>query len=183
MKNLIVLLALLFSTSAVASTGGAHGIPWDVKFQAMNLAIFLGILVYFAGPKVKAHFKQRSEDFHRVARETAIAKKTLDEKKADVLRLTQQLRETSAQSLAQAKIDAEKAMQEQIAKANEEVSRMMGDANAQLKSDYAKLMEKLRLEALEMSIKAAEKKLETLNASEKSKINAGFAGRVEGASV
>lgn len=183
MKTLIVILTFIISLSAFASGGAAHEIPGDVKFQAMNLAVFLGILFYFGAPKIKALFKQRNEDFHRVARETAKAKKDLDDKKADVLRLTKQLRETSAQSLAQAKVEAEKAMNEQIAKANEEATRLSSDAQSQLKSDYSKLMEKLRQEALELSLEAAENKLETLAAPEKAKVNSGFAARVEGATV
>lgn len=183
MKTLLSVFAFLVSASAFASSAAPGEIPSDVKFQAINIAVFIGILIYFGGPKVKALFKQRNEDFHRVARETAIAKKALDDKKADVLRLTKQLRETSAQSLAQAKLEAEKAMNDQIAKANEEANRLVGEANSQLKSDYSKLMEKLRIEALELSLAAAENKLETLAAGEKSKVTTGFVSRVEGATV
>ncbi|MCC6138459.1 MAG: ATP synthase F0 subunit B, partial [Bdellovibrionaceae bacterium] len=154
----IIGLLVLSSSVASASSGAEHGIPGDVKFQLMNLTIFFAILVYFAGGKVVALFKQRYEDFHRVARETEKAKKDLENKKADVIRLMQKLKTTYDQSLVEAQAEAENAMKDQIAKANEEVSRMATEAQAQLKSDYSKQMEKLRLEALEMSIVSAENK-------------------------
>lgn len=186
MKTIIAALIsiLVLGVSVAHASGGeAHGIPGDVKFQLMNLSIFLVILIYFAGGKVIALFKQRYDDFHRVARETEKAKKELENKKADVIRLMEKLKTTYDQSLTEAQREAEQAMKDQIAKANEEVSRMASEAQAQLKSDYSKLMEKLRLEALEMSLAAAENKLKTLGAEDKAKVSSGFVGRVEGASV
>lgn len=184
MKTLLMVLAALVSVSAHAAGGHAPGeIPGDVKFQALNLTIFFAILIYFAGPKVVALFRQRNEDYHRVARETEKAKKELQDKREDLVRRSLELRQNAEVTMAKAKAEAENAMRDQVSKANEEAQRMMTEAQGQLKSDYSKLMEKLRVEALEMSLAAAETKLENLDASTKTKVSAGFVSRVEGATV
>lgn len=185
-KCLIISLAtatLLYSSAFAA--GGAHGegIPGEVKFQALNIIVFLAILIYFAGPKVKALFIQRNEDFHRMARETEKARKDLENKKADLVRRARELRENYDQSIAQAQKEAEMALQEQVAKAKEEASRILRDAEAQLKAESSKLVEKLRQETLEMSLANADSKLQALSQVEKGKINSGFVQRVEGATL
>ncbi len=184
MKRFLSILITLTSLSAFAATGHGNGeIPSDVKFQALNLAVFFAILIYFGGPKVVALFKQRNEDYHCVARETERAKKELEDRRADLVRRSLELRQNAEINLAKAKAEAENAMRDQVAKANDEAKRLMSEAEGQLKSDYSKLMEKLRIEALEMTLAAAETKLETIDAATKSKMNGGFASRVEGATV
>lgn len=182
-RLLIYILLMGSSRFAFASGSQSAGIPSDVKFQALNITLFLGIIIYFAGGKIKAFFAQRFEDFHRSARETAQARKNLENKKEDLIRLTQNLLATSEQSLAQAKREADEAMRDLVVKANEEALRIANEAQAQLKSDYSKLMEKLRMEALEMSMRSAEGKIQAMSAADKTKINAGAAQRVEGAAL
>lgn len=190
MKNLspflVISLAItMFVGSTAFAAGGAHaeGIPGEVKFQALNIFVFLAILIYFAGPKVKALFAQRNEDFHKMARETEKARKDLENKKADLVRRARELRENYDQSIAQAQKEAEMVLQEQIAKAKEEASRILRDAEAQLKAESSKLVEKLRQETLEMSLANADRKLQALSQAEKGKINSAFVQRVEGAAL
>lgn len=183
MKFISALFITLVSISAAASSGAPGEIPADVKFQAMNLAVFFAILIYFGGPKVVALFRQRNEDYHRVARETEKAKKELEDKRADLVRRSLELRQNTELTLSKAKAEADLAMKDQVAKAQEESRRLANEAEGQLKSDYSKLMEKLRVEALEMSLAAAGTKLDSLDAATKTKVSAGFVSRVEGASV
>lgn len=183
MKTLLVIFTILVSAAAAASSAAPGEIPSDVKFQALNLAVFFGILIYFGGPKVVALFKQRNEDYHRVARETERAKKELEDQRADLVRRSLELRQNTEVTMAKAKTEAEQAMRDQVTKANEEVARLLADAQGQLTSEYSKLMEKLRVEALEMSLTAAEGKLESLDVATKTKVSSGFVSRVEGATV
>jgi F0F1-type ATP synthase membrane subunit b/b' len=178
-----ILLNFSQAFAAEGAHGAAHGIPSDVKWQAANIIVFIGILVYFGGAKVKAFFAGRNEEYHRVARETEKARKDLEAKAADLARRTLVLGQTSDQSLAKAHVEADMAMKDMVTKAKEDAARIIADAESQLKSGYSKQMEKLRVEALEMSLVAAESKLENLGTSEKSKVNAGIAARVEGATV
>lgn len=178
------LLCINFLSATALASGSAPGeIPGDVKYQLLNLTLFLFILVYFAGAKVKNSFSQRHEDFHRMARETEKARKALENKKAEVIRLTKQLRDTYDLSLVQAQQEAQLALKDQLQKASEEAARLSREASSQLRSDSSKLMEKLRLEALQMSMDTAQNKLGSLEASDKSKINSTFAGRVESATL
>lgn len=42
--------------------GGAHGYAWDnLIYRLINFALFIGVLVYFAGGKVKGMFRGRKE--------------------------------------------------------------------------------------------------------------------------
>lgn len=183
LKKIFLSTPALFIAAKAFASGGGHetGIPGDVKFQALNLVVFLAILIYFAAPKVKQFFAQRNEDYHRLARETEKARKQLEDKKADLVRRAQELRKNYDQSIAQAQQEAEGVMQEQVNKAREEAARILRDAEAQLKAESAKLTEKLRQEALEMSIASADSKLQSMAGTEKAKINSSFANRVEGA--
>ncbi len=185
MKSLIASL-LLVGSSAYASGGGGHhedGIPMVVLYQAINFSIFVGILAYFAKDKVKALFQGRYDDFTRLARETEQTRKNLEFKIADIIRRTNTLEQTSQKSLSDAQRDAEKLYNTMIEDAKQAAARLQNEVTNQIKDDQAKMLEKLRTEALEMSVASAKQQLETTSQDEKVKVTRQFSQRVEGAAT
>ncbi len=176
----------LLIQSVFASSGGGHhevGIPTVVFYQAINVAIFVGILVWFGKDKVRTVFQSRLSEFHRLAQETEKARKDLEHKKADLVRRADQLQKTSQQSLQDAKQDAEKFYLEEIEKSKKQAQKIEKDVEAQIVADQQKLIEKLRVETLEMSVASAEQQMNTLDANTKQQISKNVQQRIEGASI
>jgi F0F1-type ATP synthase membrane subunit b/b' len=183
MKYIVVFLFMI-GAQAFANEGGgheAHGVPKEVLYQAINLILFIGILVYFLRAKVRALFVGRFEEFTRVARETEQTRKNLEFKIADLIRRTEVLAQTSEKSLKNAKIDAEKVYLSEMDKTHQAAARADKEVDSQIHDDQTKLIEKLRTEALDMSIASAEEQLGRADGAEKSKITKQFNQRVEGA--
>ena len=181
----MILLNVFFLVDlALASSDGGHhdvGIPTMVFYQAINVSIFFGILFWASKDKVRALFKQRLEDFNRLAQETEKARKDLEYKKSDLQRRSDQLNTTQQQSLTEAQAEAEKLYKDEIEKSQKMAQKIAKDAEAQVLADTQKTIEKLRLETLEMSVAAAEQQLTGIEGSEKQKITQRVQQRIEGA--
>ncbi len=170
------------ASSSAHGTGHNEGIPTIVYYQAINVSIFIGILYWFGKDKVREFFSARLTEFHRLALETEQARKNLEHKKTDLVRRTQQLQTTSAQSLAEAKTEAEKMYLSEIEKTKGQAEKVSKDVEAQIITDQQKMIETLRQEALEMSVASAEQQLQGLDAGEKQKVAQNVQKRIEGAS-
>lgn len=164
-----------------AAAHGGHDVPRVVLYQAINVAILFVILFLATRKTIPAFFTARYQDFMKQATEAARIKKELDDRKADLIRRTEQLRKTSAQSVEESKKDAEKMFITEVEKARANAVKIAKDALNVLAIDEQKLSEKLRLEALEMSVASAESQLK--EGSEKTRESGQFNSRVEGATI
>lgn len=185
MKSLFVFIAIVgIPAIGLAATGGeAHGPSPRLWINAMNFAILLGILIYYARKPIRELFQQRYDDFNKQAVEAAKTKKELDAQRADLEQRIQKLRQTKEESIAKAKTDAEKMYESEIAKAQAGANKIVSDAQGTVEADVKKLLEKLRIEALEMSVESAEEQLKSISKEEKAKLNKQFTTRVEEVSV
>lgn len=177
-------LSLFFHVAFASASGGGHheaGIPTMVFYQAINVTIFFGILFWASKDKVRSVFQQRLAEFHRLAQETEKARKDLEYKKSDLQRRSDQLKTTQQQSLNEAQVEAEKLYKDEIEKSQKMAQKIAKDADAQVLADTQKTIEKLRLEALEMSVGAAEQLLGAVENSDKQKITQRVQQRIEGA--
>lgn len=176
-------ISLLIQTVYASSTGGHHeeGIPTVVFYQAINVSIFIGILVWFGKDKVRELFKSRLSEFHRLAQETEKARKDLEYKKADLVRRADQLQKTSQQSLLDAKQEAEKFYLDEIEKSKKQAQKIEKDIEVQILADQQKLIEKLRVETLEMSVASAEQQMSSLDGATKQNVSKNVQQRIEGA--
>lgn len=183
---MLFFITLLVDLAAASSGGSGHheaGVPTMVFYQAINVSIFFGILFWASKDKVRALFKQRLEDFHRLAQETEKARKDLEYKKADLQRRSDLLKTTQQQSLNEAQTEAEKIYKDEIEKSQRMAQKIAKDAEAQVLADAQKTIEKLRLETLEMSVEAAEQLLGGIDGSEKQKMTHRVQQRIEGAAL
>lgn len=182
---IVAFISLLIQIVFASSGGGHHevGIPTVVFYQAINVALFVGILVWFGKDKVRAVFRDRLSEFHRLAQETEKARKDLEYKKADLVRRADQLHKTSQQSLQEAKQEAEKFYLEEIEKSKKQAQKIDKDAEAQIVADQQKLIEKLRIETLDMSVASAEQQMGALDTATKKQVSKNVQQRIEGASL
>jgi F-type H+-transporting ATPase subunit b len=182
--NMIFNLLIDFANASSSGHGGGHdeGIPTIVYYQAINVSIFIGILYWFGKDKVREFFSARLSEFHRLALETEQARKNLEHKKLDLVRRSQQLQATSAQSLVEAKSEAEKMYLGEIEKSKQQAQKVAKDVEAQILTEQQKMIETLRQEALEMSVASAEQQLKGLDSGEKQKVAQNVQKRIEGAS-
>lgn len=185
---LLFMFVLLISSIAFANEGGhggaAHheaGIPRTVWFQFLNFGALVAIIFFASKNKVRDFFRQREQDYTRQAREAAERKQKLQNQKADLDRRFLELVMRREVSLKTAAEDAEKMVQREKQKTQEEVQRIHRDVQETLRIEEQKQMEKLRQEALDMSMVSAENDLKSLDANEKQKINGQFTQRLEGA--
>jgi F0F1-type ATP synthase membrane subunit b/b' len=190
MKSLFTFILLMGVQAFANEHGGGHaaahgeeGIPQEVMYQAINLVLFLGIIVYYGRATVKNLFQSRYDNFMKLARETEQTRKNLEFQIADIIRRTNTLEQTSQKSLTEAQRDAEKMYNTRIEDAKQSATRMQNEVASQINDDQKKLIEKLRTEALELSVTAAQQQLQSASADEKKKVTGQFTQRVEGATV
>lgn len=189
-KSLITVLVLLLLSGTFAfadSHGGGHdvhgagGVPDMVFKQLVNVLILAAIIFFAARKKVKALFQQRSEDFYRQAREAAERKKALEDQKADLERRLSELKVKKEQDIQTAEIESQQFLAAEKLRAQQEAAKLDRDSEETLRAEEQKLIEKLRQEALEMSMVATEQSLGNLGGEEKAKVNKQFQPRLEGA--
>jgi F-type H+-transporting ATPase subunit b len=190
MKTLFTFIFLMGVQALANEHGGGHaaahgeeGIPKVVIYQAINLIVFLAIAIYYGRKPIKNLFQSRYDNFMKLARETEQTRKNLEFQIADIIRRTNTLEQTSQKSLTEAQRDAEKMYNTRLEEARQAAARMQVDVVTQINDDQKKLIERLRTEALEMSVSAAQQQLQSASADEKKKVTGGFTQRVEGATV
>lgn len=185
MKKIFLSCVILIAATSVLASGGGelHGPPPTVKYFAVNLALLLGILVYFGRKPVKQLFLDRNADFHKQANEAKKQREDLEKKKQEVERLISKLESSQQESIDKAKFDADKYYDHEIAKANETADRVMADATSSIDSDLKKMSEKLRLEILEASVETVDKDLDKTDMADQQKMNQKFTDRLQGANV
>jgi F-type H+-transporting ATPase subunit b len=89
---------LLFMSSEAAASGASagHGIPWgDIFKHAVNLALLLGVLIYFTRKPFSSFLKERSELIRKSIDDAAAARaeamKKLEEIDARMATLSEEL--------------------------------------------------------------------------------------------
>lgn len=154
-SNIFALAAVLL-VAAPASAAEVHGFPWvDFAVNLFNFAIFLGILVYFAGPKIQGYFAERRHtlianlDAARELREQAQAK--LDEYGGRLAALDEERRALLAEYHAQGEREKERI----IADAKRQVERMKSDAELILQQEVRRAVATIEQQAVDQALEMA----------------------------
>jgi F-type H+-transporting ATPase subunit b len=146
---------LLFATPALAA-GGEHGpTTMDLIWQAVNLAILLGVIFYMARKPVSDYFAtRRSEiqnDIESASQLLASAEQTFKEWQGKVVDLEGELDEIKAT----ARRRAEEERDQILATARDSAERIKGDALAAVDQQLRRAQEELRHEAAELAVDLA----------------------------
>ena len=158
--RLLVFLSLSFPTYLLAAAGAPGEIPTKfVITQSINLALAIGILIYFTRKAVVAHFKSRHDEYHAEVRKAEEAKKEAETKKREISERLNKLKNNQEQSLSKAKSEAQALKNKIISDAKTLSQKMEDEALKTSKFEHQRAIEHLRQELLERSLDMAQEKM------------------------
>jgi len=185
-RLLTILLALAVPAIALAAGGGGHGeahaIPWkEMAFHAVNLAILVGGIVYFAKAPVMDSLKNRSARVRKDLEESHTLRKDaqdrFDDLEAKLARFEQQLEETRAEAATEAENEARAI----AAKVEEEVAWIKEAAEKTIRDEIVNARSSLQREAVELAVQIAEETLaQSISAEDQDRMARDLLGAVAG---
>lgn len=136
----------------------AHGIPWgNFAGRVANLVIFIGIIWWAAGDKLKALFGGRKSDIREELNSLEIRKAEAEEKLKGVERGIASLSQEKQKILDEAKMQGEALKAAIIAKAEQDAAAMTEQAKRTAENEAKAAIEKMRSEMAELVAGAAAK--------------------------
>ena len=157
-----------------AGGGEDHGPPAKLLKFLFNFGLLVAILVYYTKDSVRELFKNRYDEFNKKAIEAAKVKDELEAQKKDLNERLVKLRQNRDESLKKAKTDSEDMYTRELAQAKANAEKTVKDADGQVDGDFRKLIEKLRLETLELSVASAEEEFKSIDDGKKKQFNDEF---------
>ncbi len=151
-----VMIALL-PLIAFAQEGeheGHHesGLPMVVYLQAINFALYAGMLYYFLRTPVREYFTGRQAAFNAALTKAAAAKAEAEARKREIETKIRDLQANAAQELARAKTEAQ-ALEARILKEAEEISsHLRTEANRTASFEIERAKNELRADLLTQSV-------------------------------
>lgn len=135
---------------------GTHGFDWGIWLtNVINFLIFLGILWYFAAPKVKEYFVERRKellaDLEEAKRLRQEAEARLEEYKAKLDTLEGKREELLAEYEAQGEREKERLIEE----AKSQIAKMREDAEATIDQEVKKAVSDLEKQAVDLAVEMA----------------------------
>lgn len=157
--GIVVLLTLPLAFTTLAGAGGEHhdGIPTMLWLQVVNFTLYVGLLVFLLRKPVRNFFEGRVDGYNSALHRAAAQKTEAETKRREIQERLTKLESTSAQSIAEARAEAEALRQRVLVEARELSEKMRGEAQrtAQIELERAKFA--LRQEMLSQSMQLATK--------------------------
>jgi F-type H+-transporting ATPase subunit b len=146
--------------SEATEAGGGFGFNFNIiEANLVNLAIVIGVLVYFLRGFLTKNLGERSATI-----ETALTE--AERKRAETAKLLaaeqeklKQAKTEAAQILGKAAADSQRAKDAILAAAQEEIVRMRETAAADLGNEQTRILNELRVRVAELAIQRAETEL------------------------
>lgn len=159
---LVTTSIFLWPVAAFAVEGEGHGFPWvHWVVSLVNFAIFLGVLVYFAGGRVQSFFHNRREillaDLNEAKRLREEAQAKLDEYSNRLNSLEKERKALMDEYHAQ----GEREKQRLVEEAKRQVEKMGVDAELVIQQEVRKAVAALEAQAVDLALGMAEKSLRT----------------------
>ena len=135
-----------------------HGFPWAVwVVNLINLAIFVGIIYYFAGSKISAFFANRSDSIDRERSEARRLREEAQQRLDEYdLRLTSFERERE-ELLEEYKAQGERERERLIEEARGQIEKMRVDARRTIEQETRKAVAALERQAVDMAVEMAQR--------------------------
>ena len=158
-----VLFVLMMPNSLLASEHGGREvieIPWKfIGTQTVCVLIVAIILKRFAGATVVDYFRDRAAGFDKAAALALGAKETAEKQKRDFEERLKSLEASAAESILNAKKEAESLRQRVETEAKDAASRMKEDAAKTAQAEIEKAKQLLREELLGLALASTHKSL------------------------
>lgn len=180
MKVLLNLFVLLVPAAVFAAGGhGGEGVPKAVMYQAINVAILIGGLVYFTKDGIVAFFSGRTSTYLEAAQKSAQAREQAEKDFADIKAKLANLDQTREETLKKAQTQADELKGQILVEAAEVSKRIKSDAELTAKLEVERAQKELRTQLLKDSVEAARIVLtKDLGASDQQKLQKDFINNV-----
>jgi len=159
-------------------------IPWRelVIPQAVNLVIFLGLLIYALRKPIRDHFIGRAEQFEQHRKKAAEAKATAERKHYDVEVQLRELEQNAKGSLQDAEREAVGLKEKIINEAKVAAKRAAEEAESMAMFEFQRAIALLRTQIVDSSVAEAESNLKKqVDAKTKSRLNDDFVHKLQAA--
>jgi F-type H+-transporting ATPase subunit b len=160
---LLLLATAILPVLSMANEGAHHeegGIPWkNIFWQTFNIAVLVGILVFFLRVKVTAYFKTRAEDYQRAFDSARQAKELAEHELAEIKKRLAKLESTEGESLDSAQKDATRFKENMVKEALELSDKVRSDASQTAQVEVEKAKMQLRDFVLNESVVGARKRI------------------------
>jgi F-type H+-transporting ATPase subunit b len=161
------MLALYVSSLAFAAGGGegahgaeAHGVPWDmIALQAVNLVIFLAILVWFARKPIGDSLKNRSLGVKGQLDEAARLKDEAAARAAEIESKLVSLGKRVEEMKAEAAVEADREAARIAERAEADAARLKDTAERTIREETTRARNELRGEAARLAVQLARETL------------------------
>ena len=151
--GIVTACALVLVSCQVAAASDGHGLPWiDFLLRIVNAAIFVGIIWYAAGKKLKSFFAGRREEVVQEMDDLASRKQEAEARLADVERQIADVEAECAKLLEDGRAQAERMKAAILADAEAQAARNAEqEGKAELEAIRARMAETIVAE-LEKSL-------------------------------
>lgn len=158
--GIITTCALVLISCQVAEAGDGHGLPWgDFLLRIVNAAIFVGIIWYAAGKKLKAFFTGRREEVVQEMDELAVRKQEAEARLADVERQIADVEAECAKLLEEGRAQAERMKAAILADAETQAARIVEQAARNAEQEGKAELEAIRARMANTIVAELEKSL------------------------
>jgi F-type H+-transporting ATPase subunit b len=141
-----------------AGSDTVYGVPrWLIL--AFNLAVFLGIIVYFAGPAVVRFLEDKKRDLRHAIEEAARQRVEAEQMAATLSVQIGELRREMDELLARAEREGERERGEVLAQAERESVRLRDDARQEIRHRLEQARQELTRHAVALASRLAEERL------------------------
>jgi F-type H+-transporting ATPase subunit b len=149
------LLSALLSSEEEGHASSWLGLPITL-WQALNLVLFLAVLIYFVAKPMSAAFRKRQEEIEERRRQAEKQRADVDRLSSDIRERTAKLEREIDEIRKQGVAEGEAARAELAARADEEVVRVGREAKEEIDRRMAAAREDLRRAAADLTASSAE---------------------------
>ena len=143
------------ATSHEESAHGAHPPGIDVAFQAVNVGLFVLLMVFLTRKKVRALFSGRQVSYRQALAKADAAKGEAERKKRETQELLSGLEASARQNADAARSDAEQMRARMLAEAQALNSGLRQDAERTVELELARAKAELRSEMIAQAMALA----------------------------
>ncbi|WP_413559190.1 ATP synthase F0 subunit B [Bdellovibrio sp. HCB209] len=181
--NLLIMLAPAIVFAASAEHGGEHHaveIPSAVIYQAINVAVLIGGLIYFTKDAIVSFFGGRKSAYLEAAQKSAFAREQAEREFVDIKNKLANLENTRQEQLAKAQAHANDLKNQIVEEANQVSKRIKDEAELTAKLETQRAQKELRHQLLTDSVEAARIVLtKDIGASDQQKLQNEFINHIE----
>lgn len=179
---IVALLPLVSFADEIAHHGtDDHTIPWPtVISQSFNFILLVVILAWVSRKAVVKMFGERRQVYLDLVQRADLAKNEAEKNRREIAGRLKTMEDSSQQSLAQAKIEAQEIQKRIVGEAQELASKVREESERAAKFELDRAKTELRSEVLTTAVEAARRALlENVGGPEQKKLQNEFVEKIQ----